>query len=130
MVARLKVQPINREIALMISETLSSKVRSQAIAQFARAEIDRASAINKQALGRVPDVTVTVNGRRGAALESANPDRGVIIAEFEVVFDTLLWINTQLQIHSPVRSGLYAKSHELFADGQHVENPNNAPPAD
>ena len=33
-------------------------------------------------------------------------------------------------MHSPVLTGRFAKSHELFADGVDTENPNIAPPAE
>ena len=72
---------------------------------------------------------IYVDNREGAPLTSVKPD-GVIRAEFQLVNEALAWINTQLQMHSPVLTGRYAKSHELFADGVDTENPNAAPPAE
>lgn len=129
MAVRTKVEPINRDIDLVLSEELSPQGRSALFAEFAGRQIEEARQTNKRALGRVPPHTVSVDGREGAPLASVKPD-GVIIVEFEIVSEALAWINTQLQIHSPVKSGLFAKSHELFADGEHVPNPNNPPPAE
>jgi hypothetical protein len=129
MAVKTKVEPVNRDIELILNEELSPQGRSDFLASFAADTIEDAKQINKRALGRVPPYTVSVDGKQGAPLNSVKPD-GVIVVEFEIVLEALGWINTQLQIHSPVRSGLFAKSHELFADGRHVENPNNPPPAE
>ena len=99
------------------------------LAAFAAETIEEAKQQNKQVLGVVPPYEVFVDGREGAPLTSVKPD-GVIRAEFQLVNEALAWISTQLQIHSPVLTGHYAKSHELFADGVDTENPNAAPPAE
>lgn len=129
MAVRIRIDPIDRDIAVLLSQDLSKESQSQVFAQFAREKIEEARVINRTALGRDPRVRITVDGAEGVSLARVRPD-GTIIAEFEIVLDALGWINTQLQMHSPVKSGLYAKSHELFADGAHVPNPNNAPPAE
>jgi hypothetical protein len=128
MAVRIRLDPIDRDIDLLISQDLTPENQSRLFASFAREEIDKAKAINRRALGREPKVRVTVNGSEDPSLSSV-PPTGIIIAEFEILLDALGWINTQLQIHSPVKSGLYAKSHELFGDGEHITNPNNPPPA-
>jgi hypothetical protein len=99
------------------------------LAAFAAETIAEASAQNKQVLGVVPPHEIFVDGREGAPLTSVKPD-GVIRVEYELVNEALAWINTQLQLHSPVLTGRFAKSHELFADGVDTENPNAAPPAE
>ena len=99
------------------------------LAAFAAETIEEAKQQNKQVLGVVPPYEVYVDGREGAPLASVKPD-GIIRAEFQLVNEALAWISTQLQIHSPVLTGRYAKSHELFADGVETENPNAAPPAE
>jgi hypothetical protein len=124
-----RIQPISRELELMMAQDLGPKARSAILAAFAAEAIEEAKQQNKQVLGVVPPYDVYVDGREGAPLASVKPD-GVIRAEFELVNEALAWINTQLQIHSPVLTGRYAKSHELFADGVDTENPNAAPPAE
>jgi len=123
--------PISRELELFMAQDLGPKARSAMLAAFAAEAIEEAKQANKQVLGTVPPYEVYVDGQEGAALTSVKPD-GVIRAEFEfgLLNAALVWINTQLQMHSPVLTGLYAKSHELFADGVDTENPNDAPLAE
>ena len=121
--------PISRELELMMAEDLGPKAKSAMLAAFAAEGIEDAKQINKRALGRVPPYDVYVDNREGAPLTSVKPD-GVIRAEFQLVIEALAWIFEQLQMHSPVLTGRYARSHELFADGVDVGNPNAAPPAE
>jgi len=129
MALKTRVQPIVRDLELFQSLDLGDKARSAMLAAFAAEAIAEAGQQNKQVLGVVPPYDVFVDGREGAPLTSVKPD-GVIRAEFQLVNEALAWISTQLQIHSPVLTGRYAKSHELFADGVDTENPNVAPPAE
>jgi len=124
-----RLQPIGRDYEVFLSEQLGPKVRSAMLAEFAAERITEAKEHNKKVLGVVPPHEIYVDGVEGAPLSSVRPD-GTIRAEFELVLEALAWINTQLQIHSPVLTGRYAKSHELFADGVDTENPNAAPPAE
>lgn len=126
---RTKVDPIDRDVALIFAQDLSPKARSAMLAEVAGDMIDEAKEANRRVLGAVPPLTITVDGREGAPLASVKPD-GTIRGEFELVNEALAWISTQLQMHSPVLSGRYAKSHELFAGGVDTENPNAAPPAE
>lgn len=123
---RTKIDPIDRDIELIFKEELSGEARSQIFAEFAQEMIDEADAINRQALGGEVPYTVFVDGRKDAPLKSVKPD-GVIVANWDLVLDAIAWINTQLQKHSPVLTGHYSKSHDLFADGVEVPNPNDPP---
>jgi len=129
MAVKTRLDPIGRDFELFVSEDLGPKARSAMLAAFAAETIAEASAQNKKVLGVVPPHEIFVDGREGAPLTSVKPD-GTIRVEYELVLEALAWINTQLQLHSPVLSGRYAKSHELFADGVDTENPNAAPPAE
>jgi hypothetical protein len=129
MALQTRVQPIVRDLELIQRQDLGAKAQSAVLAAFAAEAIEEAKQQNKRVLGVVPPYDVYVDGREGAPLESVKPN-GVIRAEFQLVNEALAWISTQLQIHSPVLTGRFAKSHELFADGVDTENPNNAPPAD
>ncbi len=116
MAVKTKIDPINRDIEVMLNSALSPAARSKAFANYASEQIDSAKQTNKQILGRIPHTTITVDGREGAALETVRPD-GVIVAEFDLFNDVLKWIADQLELHSPVKSGEYKRSHTLFADG-------------
>ena len=116
---RTKVEAIDRDIDLILSQDLSPAARSKTLADFAQQAIGEAEANNRRILGRDPIKTIYVDGREGGALLSVKPD-GEIVAEFDVFSDTLAWIGDQLETHSPKKSGRYSKSHTLFADGREV----------
>jgi hypothetical protein len=124
-----RVEPLVRDVDLMLRDDLGAKGKSALLAAFALDAINDAAQQNKQALGAVPPYDIYVDGQEGAQLTSVKPD-GVIRAEFHLIGEALAWIATQLETHSPVLTGRYAKSHELFADGTQTDNPNNPPPAD
>ena len=129
MAVRTQVQPLDRDIELIIKEDLSPEARSAVLAQYATEEIEEAKQINRRSIGVVPPYRTWVDGREDAPFKSVKPD-GVIIALFELLEEALRWIDKQLQTHSPVLTGRYQRSHELFADGIEVNNPNNPPPAE
>jgi hypothetical protein len=117
MAVKVRVTPYEKSIKLLLDSRLSKEARSQRVAAFARKEIAAADAQNARALGSAPPKTVTVDGRNGAPLESVNPDRGTIIAEWSLVGDVLQWIYATLRARSPRVSGAYLKGHTLYADG-------------
>jgi hypothetical protein len=129
MALSVRITPIRRDLDVMFKQGIGDKAQSALLAAFALEKIEEAKAQNKQALGRVPPYKTYVDGREGAPLESVKPN-GVIRVEFQLVNEAIAWIYQQLQIHSPVLTGRYANSHELFADGVQVDNPNAAPPAE
>jgi hypothetical protein len=120
MTVQTRIEPIDRDIALMLSEELSPQGQSKVFAEFAGEQIEDAKQTNRQILGRMPRYTVAVDGRAGAPLETVKPD-GVISAEFELFDDVLVWIADQLEKHSPRLTGKYAMSHTVFADGVEVD---------
>lgn len=126
MAVKVKITPFEKTLKLIVDRNLSPKARSQRIAAFARNEIDAIDAQNKAALGAVPPKTITVDGRQGAPLESVNPDRGTIIAEWRLVGEVLTWIMATLKQRSPVVSGAYRNNHLLYADGAEADA--NHPP--
>lgn len=127
MAITVKVEPINRDIRAFIDEDLSPSARSKALAQFAQETIDETRRENRAAIGQDQKYEVTVDGRRGAALVSVQPD-GVIFVEFEYLADLVTWISQRLHENSPVHHpdrkkpshapGLYKRSHLIFIDGQ------------
>lgn len=120
MAVRTRLEPIDRDIALILDQELSPGARSRRLAEFAAEEIEKAKAQNRRALGGDPPVEIAVDGRVGAPLTSVRAD-GVVIAEFRLIQDALAWIGEALVKASPVRSGRYQSSHILFADGVEVD---------
>jgi hypothetical protein len=128
-VLKVRIQPFRRELDLAFDAVLGPKARSAIFAKFAGEVIEEAKQQNKQALGIVPPYDIFVDGREGAPLTSVKPD-GVIRVEFQLIYEAVAWIYQQLEKHSPVLTGRYASSHELFADDVHTETPNTPPPAE
>jgi hypothetical protein len=132
MALRARVQPIEKDLQLLLDELITPERRSAELAKFARQEIEKAAAINARALGQVPPLKIFVDGVEGAPLTNVRP-AGVIVADFQLVNELLEWIDLQLILHSPQLTGRYMRSHRLFADGQQVQIegriPANVPPA-
>lgn len=115
-----RIEPISSWVTATVNQHLSLAAQRRAIADFARRQIDSAKQTNQRALGRVPPYSVAVDGRQGAALETVKPKGGIIVVEFEIISDVLLWIGTTLVERSPRVSGDYARGHTLFADGVEI----------
>src|SRR5262245_44401312 len=96
-----RVEPINRDVQLTVNELLSPAAQSLQFAQIARGMIDEADAQNARVLGRIPPRKTFVDGVESTNLEMVRP-RGVIVAEWELIADVLLWIAQDLAEHSPV----------------------------
>lgn len=120
MALTVRIVPMAKSIAVTIRNDLSVENQKKYAAAFAQVGIDAAKDKNRQILGRVPPYTVTVDGVRGARLESVNPNGGNIIAEFELIEGLLRWIGEQLIDRSPFTSGAYQSGHTLMADGVEV----------
>lgn len=119
---RAKIEPISRDVRLLLEDLKDPRQQSLRFAEFARGEIEAAKAQNRAALGYTPAVDIYVDGVKGAALNTVTP-RGIIVADFALVDEVLFWIEDQLRTHSPVKTGRYRASHMLFADGIQVTNP-------
>lgn len=115
-----RIEPIDRDIAALMSEELSPDAQSAFLAEYAQEQIADVRALNAQVLGQVPDYETTVDGRRGAMPETVRPS-GVIVAEYDLILEMFAWISVQLAAHSPRRSGRYAASHLFLADGVEVD---------
>lgn len=130
MALRVKIDPVERDIAAIISRDLSRAEQQKAAGAFAREGIERDKAHNRMILGRVPPLTIWVDGRQGAALDTVNPNGGSIVGEFELIGELLQWIADTLVQRSPVQSGAYRDGHTLFADGAEVPKGTQIPAAD
>lgn len=123
-----KIRPMSRDIALVIEATLSPAARSEVLAEFAKATLAETSAQNARVLGRTPPHVTYVDGVAGAPESAVRPE-GRIVYEFELVTDLLAFVDRTLREHSPVRSGRYARSHQLLADGKPVDDVTEVPVA-
>ena len=115
MAVRTRIDPIDRDIVALISRDLSPEAQSKALAAFAREHFIEAEAQNIRVLGAAPDHDTFVDGRQGAALETVKPD-GTILVEFHLLTDVIEFVDAQLILNSPVKSGTFMRSHVWFAD--------------
>lgn len=127
---RTKVESVSDWVDITLDEVMSPEAKQKAIADFARQQLAQTLEANKQVLGRDTPYEQFVNGQKGAALESATPDRGTIVFEFELFFEVLSWVFNALVDRSPKRSGAYIAGHRLFADGVEVPLSGDIPPAE
>ena len=125
---KVRIDPIDREVNLIIDELLSPAGRSKQFANGAAVFLAEADDINRQALGRVPKSKTYVDGHQGAPLIAVRPD-GIIIREYDMLFDVVLFVADWLRRNSPINRkpdkrpghpGFYQRSHTLFADGKEV----------
>jgi hypothetical protein len=133
---KVRVDPIDRDIQVLLDETLSPQARSKMVADLARQQLAEAEEINRAALGRVPQHETFVDRRATEDLESVNPDHGEIVFEFDILLDLFSWIAGELEKHSPVgqgpdarpgHPGLYKASHAFFVDGELIAPGENVP---
>jgi hypothetical protein len=132
-----KIDPIERDIAVLFPDAFSPRQRSQTLAQFAQVEIKKADDQNAAVMGHRMPHTIFVDGAEGAPLNQVKPD-GVIVAEWTLYEEMFDWIREKLQKHSPIggvdkrpgHPGLYRASHAFLADSSEVLPGEAVPPAD
>ena len=125
MAVTVRVEPIAKDIELMLAD-IKGPGAGQALAQFAREEIEAAKETNRSVLGRVPPYKIVVDGNKGASLDSVRGD-GVVFVEFELIGDILTFISDMLHQFSPTKTGTYKRSHIILADGQEIAPGGQAP---
>lgn len=129
MAVKIKIDPLAIDIPAMLSGGSIAEQKKVA-AQFARDGIQKADDINQRILGRIPPRTITVDGSRGASLESVNPDGGSIIVEYELIGGVLKWVADTLLARAPRLSGKYQRGIILLADGQEIPIDGEIPQAE
>ena len=124
-----KIDPLGKDFLLEFAADLNDTGRSAILAGFAKEQLAEAQKINQASAGYIPDHDTFVDGIKGAREESVKPD-GVIVYEFQLVVETLEWIEAALLKASPHRSGRYMRSHVLLADGAEVQYGADIPQAE
>jgi len=121
-----RIEPVDRDVEVLISDVLSPVAQSAALAEEARKQLKVGEEQNRSVLGRIPPHTTTVDGSANGDENQVKPD-GVIVYEFDLATDLFVYIADQLQTHAPVggagdpHPGLYKKSFDLYADGELIE---------
>jgi hypothetical protein len=121
------IDPLDKDIALILAQDLSPAARSKAFGAYAREVIDETDAHNDSAVGRDVTYETFVDGARSDALETA---KSTIVAEWDLLTDSFEWIEEQLILHSPRGpdvNGHYGEVHVFLADGVKAD-PARPPP--
>lgn len=124
-----KIQPIDEDIRIIISDLLSPEAQSAAFADFAEGALADAEATDTAVLGYTPTHTSFVDGLQTDDLTRVRPDGGTIVFVFDIVLDMLLTIYQLLYDHAPFLEGEYRDSIKLYADGEEVDPRGQIPPA-
>lgn len=124
-----RVEPLDKDIELLISRELSPDARSEVLAAFAMDSLAKAQETNTLALGHVPTHDTFVDGQRDAPESGVKPD-GTIIYEFNLLEGVFSWIGEQLVRRAPVASGRYRDSFRFYADNREVSSGGIIPAAE
>lgn len=114
MTLRSRVQTMERDVELLIDDTLSPEARSESFGRAARKLISSQDDVNDAHLGRDVQYTTYVDGRETPLLETA---KRVVVAEWDLLETVFQDILDLLLEEAPVLTGAYASSITLFADG-------------
>ncbi|MCM5556285.1 hypothetical protein [Pleomorphomonas sp. JP5] len=117
---RTRIDALDRDVSLIIDEELSPEAQSRHVAAMARQLRDEAAATNRALTGQEPTWTTTVDGRAGATEETVKVP-GRIDYDFDAGSDVVAYVVGLIAKTAPKRSGRYAKSLAVYADGVEVE---------
>lgn len=121
-----RIATFDRDIELLVADTISTDARQKQLVAFAQEELAAAQRRNQAVLGRVPEHVTIVDGVRGAPVEVVKSD-GTVVYEFRLIETALAQIAAMLFKASPVKSGRFRASTILFADGTETDVNNPAP---
>lgn len=124
-----RIDALDRDVSLIIDEELSPEAQSRQVAAMARQLRDEAAATNRALTGQEPAWTTYVDGRAGASEESVKVP-GRIDYDFDAGSDVVSYVVELIAKTAPKRSGRYAKSVAIYADGVEVETPGAASDAE
>lgn len=128
------IDPIDRDVALLLDETLGADAVAEILRQEAAQALLEAQDQNQRALGYVPEHVTFVDGAPAQGLAGIRPGSTVTF-EFQLLTDVIEWVHLQLVTHSPVGPGpkepgnRYSEQHVWFADDIEMD-PMNPPPAE
>lgn len=117
---RTRIDALDRDVSLIIDEELSPEAQSRQVAAMARQLRDEAAATNRALTGQESTWTTIVDGKAGATEETVKVP-GRIDYDFDAGSDVVSFVVGLIAKTAPKRSGRYAKSLAIYADGVEVE---------
>src|SRR4051812_24113788 len=117
-----KIEPIRRDITLMVDRALSKEAQQKLFVAASRQILADVDAKNLAAVGQAIEHKTFVDGARSETIDNAQRN---IVREYDLLGYALQLIGELLVRHSPVRNGDYQASHRLFADGVEIWQPDD-----
>lgn len=124
----IKVEPLEKDIEVILREDLSPQAASKSLANFAIDKLREGQQQNREAIGYVPPHDTYVDGSRREDVQAVRPE-GTITFEFDLINDIFAYIGDLLVRNSPHLTGAYAGSHAFYADGVAIAAGEPVPPA-
>ncbi len=112
-----RIEPIRRDITLMVNRALSKENQQKMFVAAARRILAEADAKNLAALGLAVGHETFVDGARSESIDQA---RANIVRAYELLPLALTAIGALLWRYSPFRRGTFRASHILYADGAEI----------
>ncbi len=122
MALKTRIDVISREVVFRPGGGLSPKEISAQFAAAAARDIAALDAANATAAGRLLPRQTFVDGREEDDLRSVRPD-GTIVATWELTTEVVAYVFDKIEQTAPKRTGRFAKSVRIYADGVEVETP-------
>ena len=125
MALKTRVDVISREVVFRPGGGLSPAEASARFAQFARGQIAEIDADNAAAVGHALPRETFVDGTESDDLARVRPN-GTIVAQWTLTSVVVRYVYDKIVATAPKRSGRFAKSQRIYADGVEVETPEQA----
>lgn len=125
MALKVRIPVISRDVVFRPGGGLSPQEISAQFAKAAAADIAHIDADNATVAGRPLPRQTFVDGRESDDLRAVKQD-GVIVATWELTTEVVRYCYDKIEQTAPRRTGRFAKSVRIYADGIEVETPEEA----
>ena len=125
MALKVRIPVISRETVFRSGGGLSPQEISAQFAAAAARDIAEIDAANAAVAGHALPRETFVDGRASDNLKAVRPD-GVIVATWELTTEVVAWVYDRIEATAPKKTGRFAKSVRIYADGVEVETPQDA----
>ena len=125
MALKMRVDVISRDVVFHPGVGLSPAEVSARFAAFARGQIAAIDADNAAAVGHALPHETFVDGAESDDLARVRSD-GTIVAQWTLTTEVVRYVYDKIVAVAPKRTGRFAKSQRIYADGVEVETPEQA----
>ena len=121
MPASIRIKPLDRSALFAPGAGLDPARAARQVADFHRAQLAEAEAVDTAVAGHVVDHTDFVNGAVSDDFDKVMPGRS-IVSVFAVGSEVVQAILDQLRAAAPVLTGAFRASISIYADGEQIED--------